>query len=37
VTFHEIFIHRADKLVSLLQDRVQREMDDRSRTKPPKP
>jgi hypothetical protein len=35
VTFHEIFIPRADKLVSLLQDRVQREMDDRSRTKPP--
>ena len=34
VTFHEIFIPRADKLVSLLQDRMQREMDDRSRTKP---
>jgi hypothetical protein len=34
VTFHEIFIPRADKLVSLLQDRVQLEMDDRSRTKP---
>jgi hypothetical protein len=36
MTFHEIFIPRADKLVSLLQDRVQREIDDRSRTKPPR-
>jgi len=35
-TYHEIFLPQADKLVGLLQDRVQREQDDRSRTAAPK-
>jgi hypothetical protein len=36
MTYYEIFLPRADTMVSLLHDRVQRERDERSRTKPRK-
>src|ERR1700722_17215943 len=33
-TYYEVFLPKSARRISLLRDRVQREMDDRSRTKP---